>query len=136
MVTDRKTTIIRIGRHGRTRSTEARARFANQKSISSDQYFGRGEHDPQVQEETRARAREFAGATAISSNQWFGREEEPVSPTSSADLSAINIDTAKDIARRFIDQAGADYGALRNVVQTGSTKLADIVNDLQERYGH
>lgn len=53
----------------------ARAKFASQKSISSDQYFERGGYDPNVSAEAKARLAGLAGATSISSNQYFGRDE-------------------------------------------------------------
>ncbi|KAI9597715.1 hypothetical protein BDF19DRAFT_434217 [Syncephalis fuscata] len=115
-------------------SSEAQNRFAGQKAISSDEFFNRGSHDPQQREDTRTKVREFTGATAISSDQWFGREEKE--GPSSSDAANANIDSAKEFARRFIDQAGADYDALKNVVQSGSAKLTDIVQDLQYRYSN
>lgn len=54
----------------------ARAKFAAQKSISSDQYFERGGYDPNVSAEAKERLAGLAGATSISSNQYFGREDE------------------------------------------------------------
>jgi ADP-ribosylation factor GTPase-activating protein 2/3 len=54
----------------------ARAKFAAQKSISSDQYFERGGYDANVSAEAKARLAGLSGATSISSNQYFGREEE------------------------------------------------------------
>jgi hypothetical protein len=38
-------------------------------------------------------------------------------------VGSINVDSAKEFARRFMDQAGADYDALKNVVQSGSAKV-------------
>lgn len=54
----------------------ARAKFAAQKSISSDQYFERGGYDANVSAEAKTRLAGLSGATSISSNQYFGREEE------------------------------------------------------------
>ncbi|GFZ44878.1 hypothetical protein JCM24511_02604 [Saitozyma sp. JCM 24511] len=45
-------------------------------AISSDQYFGRGNYDPNASAEAQTRLRDFQGATAISSNAYFGRPEE------------------------------------------------------------
>jgi hypothetical protein len=36
----------------------------------------------------------------------------------------INLDTAKELAKRFIDQASADYSALASAVQAGSSKAS------------
>ncbi|RKP22495.1 hypothetical protein SYNPS1DRAFT_25741 [Syncephalis pseudoplumigaleata] len=102
-----------------SQSSEAQSRFGSQKAISSDEFFNRGSYDAQQREDARSKIREFSGATAISSDQWFGREKEtPSSPDGN-----VNIDSAKDFARRFIDQAGADYDALKSVVQSGSAKF-------------
>lgn len=57
-------------------SGSAKERFGNQKSISSDMYFGRGNYDPNASAEAKTRLQNFQGATAISSNAYFGREEE------------------------------------------------------------
>lgn len=54
----------------------ARDKFSNQKAISSDQYFGRGNYDPQAESEARTRLQNFSGASAISSNAYFGRPED------------------------------------------------------------
>jgi len=111
--------------------TYARNKFANQKGISSDQYFGRGAYDPQAESEAKSRLQQFDGATAISSNQYFGREEEdePSSPTSAAygDLEA----NAKEFARRFMDTSGGDIEKLKDVLGTGAQKLQDYL----QRYG-
>ncbi|KAF8648993.1 hypothetical protein AX16_006107 [Volvariella volvacea WC 439] len=56
--------------------TTAREKFGNQKAISSDMYFGRGDYDPHAVNEAQTRLQSFQGATSISSNQYFGREEE------------------------------------------------------------
>lgn len=55
---------------------EARERFASSKSISSDQYFNRGDHDEALQAERAEKVKQFSGATAISSAAYFGREDE------------------------------------------------------------
>ncbi|KAF7724355.1 ADP-ribosylation factor GTPase activating protein, ER-Golgi transport [Apophysomyces ossiformis] len=57
--------------------TFARDRFGNAKSISSDQYFGRNEYDPQQVAANSARLAQFQGASSISSDQYFGRKQEP-----------------------------------------------------------
>lgn len=54
----------------------ARNQFSSQKSISSDQYFQRGNYDANNQNEAKERLKNFKGQTSISSNQYFGREEE------------------------------------------------------------
>lgn len=54
----------------------ARNKFSSQKSISSDQYFQRGNYDANAQNEAQERLKNFKGQTSISSNQYFGREDD------------------------------------------------------------
>lgn len=107
--------------------TYARSNFANQKGISSDQYFGRGAYDPQAAAEAKSRLQQFDGATAISSNQYFGREEEeePISPTR-ANLSEIETN-AREFARRFMDTSGDDIQNIKEVVSQGAQKLQEYL---------
>ncbi|KAH9480095.1 ADP-ribosylation factor GTPase-activating protein glo3 [Psilocybe cubensis] len=56
--------------------TTAREKFGNQKAISSDMYFERGDYDANSTREAQTRLQSFQGATSISSNQYFGREED------------------------------------------------------------
>jgi len=107
--------------------TYARSKFANQKGISSDQYFGRGAYDPQAAAEAKTRLQQFDGATAISSNQYFGREEEeePISPTR-ANLSEIETN-AREFARRFMDTSGDDIQNIKEVVSQGAQKLQEYL---------
>lgn len=76
-----------------------------------------------MQAETSARLSAFAGASSISSAQYFG-EEDPVrrSGGSGSDWDGIQ-GAAADFARKFVGQAAADVGALKNVVQSGTSKV-------------
>lgn len=56
--------------------TTAREKFGNQKGISSDMYFERGNYDANSTREAQTRLQSFQGATSISSSQYFGREED------------------------------------------------------------
>jgi ADP-ribosylation factor GTPase-activating protein 2/3 len=107
--------------------TYARSKFANQKGISSDQYFGRGAYDPQAAAEAKGRLQQFDGATSISSNQYFGREEEdePVSP-SRANFNELESN-AREFARRFMDTSGDDIQNIKEVVSQGAQKLQEYL---------
>jgi ADP-ribosylation factor GTPase-activating protein 2/3 len=111
--------------------TFARAKFGNQKGISSDQFFGRGEYDPAAASEARGRLQQFDGATSISSNQYFGREEEaePHSPTVSS-YSELEAN-AKDFARRIMNTSGDDIEKIRDAIGQGAQKLQNYL----QRYG-
>ncbi|CAG8739414.1 22760_t:CDS:2, partial [Cetraspora pellucida] len=107
----------------------ARQKFGNQKSISSDQYFGRNQYDPDTMSEASDRLRQFEGATSISSNQYFGREEE-LSRRENLDIGGLETN-ARDFARKFIGQAASDYEAIKAVVERGGEKLKDYITDIQ-----
>lgn len=44
------------------------------------------------------------------------------------------MDQAKEFAKRFADQASADYGAFKDVVQQGGLKVSEYLQDWQSRY--
>ncbi|CAG8680626.1 27310_t:CDS:2, partial [Dentiscutata erythropus] len=122
---------IGFGSTGNTNSNTdyARQKFGSQKSISSDQYFGRNQYDPDAVSEASDRLRQFEGATSISSNQYFGREEE-ASRRENLDIGGFEVN-ARDFARKFIGQAASDYEAIKAVVEKGGEKLKDYISDIQ-----
>ncbi|KAF9092267.1 ADP-ribosylation factor GTPase activating protein, ER-Golgi transport [Mortierella sp. GBA35] len=98
-------------------STTARDKFANQKAISSDQYFGRNNYDSKAQAEANSRLQAFSGATAISSSQYFGRDE------------SVPQDEE-------VDQLSADFAAIGNAVMKGADLLNDMINDMSSHYNY
>ncbi|CDH56524.1 arf gtpase-activating protein [Lichtheimia corymbifera JMRC:FSU:9682] len=114
----------------------AKDKFGNAKAISSDQFFGRNEYDPAISAEQAGRLSQFTSARAISSDQYFGREE-PHSPSDNTaygnDWDALQ-DQAVDIARKFVGQASADLGAVRDLAESATSKFQDMLQDLQHRY--
>lgn len=104
----------------------AKDKFGNAKAISSDQFFGRNEYDPAISAEQAGRLSQFTSARAISSDQYFGRQE-PQSPSDSAaygnDWDALQ-DQAVDIARKFVGQASADLGAVRDLAESATSKVS------------
>lgn len=103
-------------------SNYARSTFGNQKSISSDQYYGKGEFDPSAQAEAKTRLQGFEGASAISSNAYFGRPEEE-EEEEYGDLESA----AKDFVRKFGITAGDDLENLSNVLGEGATRLQGAI---------
>ena len=104
----------------------ARKNFASSKSISSDQYFGRGDFDPDALSESRSRLTEFQGAQSISSNQYFGREEDE--PVASNDLEM----NARDFARRFMNTSGEDIQNMKEAMSMGAEKLSTYLQDFSQ----
>ncbi|CAG8478002.1 8967_t:CDS:2 [Ambispora gerdemannii] len=113
----------------------ARQKFGNQKAISSDQYFGRNQYDPESLSLATDRLRQFEGASSISSSQYFGREEEESSRPESIDFSTYQIN-ATEFARKFIGQATADYDSIKTMVDKGSEKLKDYIQEIQQRVNY
>ncbi|KNE72101.1 hypothetical protein AMAG_16597 [Allomyces macrogynus ATCC 38327] len=109
-------------------SSAAQTRFSGAKSISSDQYFQRGAHQP-TSAEDQARLSQFAGASSISSAAYFGRPEEtgPVSPR--AEYGALE-ESAKDFARKVASQAAQDLTALKSLAADAASKLTQTLNDM------
>lgn len=109
-------------------------KYGGQKSISSDEFFGRDNYDPQAQQEAKSRLQAFNGATSISSNTYFGREEED--PSSSGQGGSANSGdfgsmerAAQDLADRLRGIATEDVGALRDAFEQGASKFGSYVRD-------
>jgi len=103
----------------------AREKFGQQKAISSDEFFGRNNFDPQAQSEARTRLQGFDGATSISSNQYFGREEEE-EPVDLTDMNNLE-GTARELARRLADTAGEDLENITMALGQGADKLQNAL---------
>lgn len=97
-------------------------KFGQSKGISSEQYFGR---DNEMNEDDRRRLNaEFGDATAISSDAFFKRD---VNERLSDDSSPI------ELARRLYQSA--DMDTIRDLIQSGSSRLGSALQDLQNKYG-
>ncbi|KAG2197376.1 hypothetical protein INT46_006810 [Mucor plumbeus] len=62
----------------------ARDKFGNAKAISSDQYFGRNDYNPQRSAVNESRLAQFQGSQSISSDQYFGRKSSEKFTSSSS----------------------------------------------------
>ncbi|RFU28485.1 hypothetical protein B7463_g7867, partial [Scytalidium lignicola] len=103
----------------------ARQKFGAQKSISSDEFFGKGAFDPSAQNEAKSRLQGFEGATAISSNAYFGRPEDEADTEDYGDLETA----AKDFIRKFGVTAGDDLDNLTQVLGEGATRLQGAIRN-------
>lgn len=107
---------------------------ASSKSISSDQYFGRGNFDEQSSE-ARQKLAQFEGKSGFGSADYYG--EEPKLERRASVEGVVNAlqDGAQDFAQKFVGQAQEDYESFKKYVQVGGSKLGDLLQDMQNRYG-
>lgn len=112
----------------------ARSKFAGQKSISSDQYFERGNYDANQSAEAKERLQGFTNQTSISSNQYFGREEEEegaggLPPSTSGDDWAGDFEqTAKEYYSRLMANPDVQQGI--ESFRAGAMKLSQYLEDM------
>ena len=127
----------------------AREKFGTQKSISSDEFFGRNNYDPAAGAQAKERLSGtvcfallcfalhllcatilliiagFEGASAISSNAYFGRPEDDIPEDDYGDLEGA----AKDFVRKFGITAGDDLENLSNLLGEGAGKLQGAIRN-------
>jgi ADP-ribosylation factor GTPase-activating protein 2/3 len=123
----------------------AREKFGTQKSISSDEFFGRNNYDPAAGAQAKERlsgklcstcstccrcftdltTAGFEGASAISSNAYFGRPEDDIPEDDYGDLEGA----AKDFVRKFGITAGDDLENLSNLLGEGAGKLQGAIRN-------
>lgn len=101
----------------------AREKFGAQKGISSDEFFGRANFDPNAQAEAKSRLQGFEGATSISSNAYFGRPDEEIEEEY-GDLETA----AKDFVRKFGITAGDDLENVGALVGEGASRLGGMLS--------
>lgn len=119
-----------------TQQTQQKEEFETQKAISSDQYFGRNEYDKKNLKKQNERLKEFKNATSISSNQYYGIDESQNS-VSDLNYDMSNLESAaKKFAGEFFENAqNVDLSFIKKKLLDGSSKVSDIVREVQNRYG-
>ncbi|KAL9633249.1 MAG: hypothetical protein Q9164_004810 [Protoblastenia rupestris] len=105
----------------------AREKFGTQKGISSDEFFGRNNFDPNAQSEAKQRLQGFEGATSISSSAYFGRPEDEIPQADEYGNYGDLESAAKDFVRKFGVTAGDDLENLTNVLGEGAQKLQGAI---------
>uniref|UniRef100_A0A060T2F1 ARAD1C31240p n=1 Tax=Blastobotrys adeninivorans TaxID=409370 RepID=A0A060T2F1_BLAAD len=113
--------------------SEVMSKYGNQKAISSDEFFGRNSYDPQAQAEARTRLQAFGGATSISSSSYFGRDEEEEEAeramgSGMGEYGSVER-VAQDLADKLKDIANEDLGVLKDAVEQGASRVADMMRD-------
>ncbi|ANB12707.1 Glo3p [Sugiyamaella lignohabitans] len=112
-------------------NSEVVNKYGNQKSISSDEFFGRNSYDPSAQAEARTRLQAFDGATSISSSSYFGRDEDEeaeMRQSASGEFASVER-VAQDIADRVKGIAGEDMTVLKDAIEQGASKLSDLMRE-------
>ncbi|KAI8920664.1 hypothetical protein BC831DRAFT_553175 [Entophlyctis helioformis] len=120
------------------------ARFGSAKAISSDMYFGRGNHDTTISAESAARLASFAGKSGFGSADYHGTSGGGGGGSGSGDGASGGMgrrpslyDTGQvvtEFASRFVDQAVEDLDTVKRIVATSGNKLGEILSDLQSKY--
>ena len=107
----------------------AREKFGMQKGISSDEFFGRNNYDPNAQSEAKQRLQGFEGASSISSNAYFGRPEDDIPQADEYGNYGDLEGAARDFVRKFGVTAGDDLENLSNVLGEGAQKLQGAIRN-------
>ena len=105
--------------------SSTRRKFAGQKGISSDEFFGRDAYDSEAKDEVRTRLQGFEGSSSISSNAYFGRPEDDGPVEDYANYGDLES-AARDIVRRFGVTAGDDLENLTHVLGEGASRLQSM----------
>lgn len=88
--------------------------FEGKTGFGSDDYHGTSENDRQTK-----RTNSYGGGGSGGNNETYD--------------TVVNV--AQDFAQKFASQAAEDISSLKNIVNVGSSKLGDFLQDIQSRYG-
>lgn len=108
-----------------TDSDEAQKKFANAKSISSDQFFGRDSDTSAA--ERQANLSRFSGATSISSAQYYGRDE--------SDMAAARHARYSDSGSVSDLLGGVDLEAAKEKALEVGSKVTSTLKEWMEDWG-
>lgn len=106
------------------KSTEAQARFGNNKSISSDQF--RDDENDDATRENEARLAQYGSSTGISSAEFFSGSKDAGDPTL---VDALDMN-AMELMTKLSMQARADVAQMRNLASTASRKIGGMATNL------
>ncbi|KAJ3220175.1 ADP-ribosylation factor GTPase activating protein, ER-Golgi transport [Dinochytrium kinnereticum] len=124
---------IPSGGSSKAEDGDAAKRFGNAKSISSDQYFGRGNFDEREKAEARERLQQFQGKSGFGSAEYYNRDEGELSERRNSGSNIMDAvgSSAKDFAAKFVDQGMQDLSSLKKIVAEGGNKLGNMLQDMQ-----
>ncbi|KAK9240261.1 hypothetical protein V1525DRAFT_395480 [Lipomyces kononenkoae] len=97
-------------------------RFEHQRSISSDEYFGRNTLDPDQERQSIRRLDDFDDAPAISSDDYFGRSED-----SNSYESNDYVERAKDTALRLAANADDEIENVKTYIGRSVNKITSAI---------
>ncbi|ORZ12610.1 hypothetical protein BCR42DRAFT_439732 [Absidia repens] len=111
--------------------TQARDRFGNAKSISSDQYFQRNQYDPQLMAERSTKLSQFQNATSISSDQYFDRQQSSASDMGGGYVRSTG--TYSNKSRSSSANRNPLSKKLLSAAVKGASKLHRTLSDMDSR---
>lgn len=102
--------------------------FENQKSISSEEYFGK--QNKNNFENNKDKLRSFQGLESISSHNFFGRSQE-TNNKSSYDLQKLRLNNLESVARDFVSKVSEipNKGIIKETFEEGVNKLGSYLKD-------
>ncbi|CDO94394.1 unnamed protein product [Kluyveromyces dobzhanskii CBS 2104] len=113
-------------------------KFGEQKGISSDQVFARGNYDGQASEEAQEKLKQgFGNATSISSASYFGEDKSaeqydefgrPINPQNGTRSNRSGSFGGRNFME-FTSGADDEFDLLKDAVEQGAQKLGNYLRD-------